>query len=388
MRKKVKIISIIYVLVMSYIILHVDNLRVLSTKLEYIKCGSATGIPKPVPQLITIGYTLLITGTPIILIIFSIVEITKSVVSGDAERTNKAKDKLLRKFVITSMVFLTASIVQFVLVRFTTTESDENTFANCVKCFLFFNSNNCVESDSTNDVVDETYHSNYSNLSEKTASNRVTKSESLGSGYGKPISVSIKNNTTDANGRCGKGSHDYCIGEATVTYPNKTVTYYMGYQNNSGLLGGSCRSHAMISAINAIKGTNYSTLDIQNYLYSTNDGGVLKSKQIPKVLSKYGVKANVYHSELSKKKAAKYMKQAINNGQPVMIFVAHSSCPDLAGSHHALLLLGLDSDDNVQFIDSAGYFKSAKKRNVDELAQCLSGKSIADSYYRMIIFSV
>ncbi len=36
----------------------------------------------------------------------------------------------------------------------------------------------------------------------------------------------------------------------------------MGYQNNSGLLGGSCRSHAYTCALNATNNSNYSTLDL------------------------------------------------------------------------------------------------------------------------------
>ena len=52
----------------------------------------------------------------------------------------------------------------------------------------------------------------------------------------------------------------------------------MGYQNNSKLLSGSCRSHAFTCGMNATNNTNYSTLDLQNFLYSSGDEGVLKGK--------------------------------------------------------------------------------------------------------------
>ena len=42
----------------------------------------------------------------------------------------------------------------------------------------------------------------------------------------------------------------------------------MGYQNNSGLEGGSCRAHAFTCGMNAVNNTYYSTLDLQNYMVS------------------------------------------------------------------------------------------------------------------------
>lgn len=208
-----------------------------------------------------------------------------------------------------------------------------------------------------------------------------------GKGYGKATSISIKYGVKDSEGRCGSGKNDYCAAVATVKYQQKTVTYYLGYQNNSGLLSGSCRSHAFMSVVNAVNGTKYSTLDLQKYLYSTGDKGVLMAEQIPKALKKYNLTAKAYYEETSISESAKLMKTALDNGQPVMIFVAHSKCSDIAGSHHALLLLGYDDNGDVIFIDSVPYSKKAKKRNIEELSKCLSGGSIPKNYYRMIIFS-
>lgn len=191
----------------------------------------------------------------------------------------------------------------------------------------------------------------------------------------------------DSGGRCGKGSGDYCAVVATVKYASGTVKYYMGYQNNSKIIGGSCRSHAFMATVNAIKDTKYSTLDLQNYLQSQFGSGILKAKQLPKAIEHYGITAMIYHEEISKSEAAKLMKIALDNGQPVMIFVANSLCSDIAGTHHALLLLGYDDNGDVIFIDSIPYYKKAKKRNVEELSKCLSSDGVSKNYYRMIIFS-
>lgn len=214
-----------------------------------------------------------------------------------------------------------------------------------------------------------------------------TSNSITGKGKGKATNITIKYNKKDSKGRCGKSNRDYCAAIATVQYQKETVQYFVGYQNNSGIINGSCRSHALMGAINAIKGTTYSTLDLQKYLQSVQGNGVLKAKGIPKALKKYGITAKVYHSETSVKDSATLIKKALDNGQPVMIFVAHSKCSDLAGTHHALLLLGYDDDGIVQFVDSVPYAKRAKKRNITQMASCLSGPKIADAYYRMIIFS-
>lgn len=204
---------------------------------------------------------------------------------------------------------------------------------------------------------------------------------------GTALDIDIEYGVTDSGGRCGTGSGDYCAAVATVKYARETVKYYVGYQNNSNLLSGSCRSHAFISVVNAIKGTKYSTLDLQNYIETINGTGVLKAKEIDKAIEYYSLDAKAYHSETSIEECSKLIKDALDNGKPVMIFVAHDKCSDLAGTHHALLLLGYDNDGNVIFVDSVPYSKSAEKRDVDELAACISGDNVSDNYFRMIIFN-
>ena len=218
---------------------------------------------------------------------------------------------------------------------------------------------------------------------DKKNENQVT-----GKGLGKAKTIKIEYNVKDSGGRCGKYSSDKCAEIATVTYEKGQVKYYMGYQNNTNLLGGSCRSHAFTCGMNAVNNSNYSTLDLQNYLYSTGDEGVLKGKsRFDKVISHFNVNAKAYFAETSINDSYKLAKTALDNGQPVMIFVASSKCSDLASSHHALLLLGYDDDNNVVFLDSCLRYPSAKKRNLEQLASCMSNDSIANNWMRMVIFS-
>lgn len=105
--------------------------------LEYVACGNAEGIPAPVPQLTSICYTLLVVATPIILIIFSIVSLVKAITGGNADAIQKAKDKVIKKFISAALVFFVASIVQFVVSRAATTDGDKNSAVDCINCMLY-----------------------------------------------------------------------------------------------------------------------------------------------------------------------------------------------------------------------------------------------------------
>lgn len=144
MSKKHKIIAILYFLVMAFVLLKFDNVSTIArTNLEYVKCGTSGGIPKPVPQLTTIAFTLLLVATPLVLIAFSILTLIKTIASGNAEEISKAKGKLLKKIIITAIIYLVAFLVQFVVNRIATNTTDKNTFAKCMSCFLYYSADNC-----------------------------------------------------------------------------------------------------------------------------------------------------------------------------------------------------------------------------------------------------
>ncbi len=142
-KKSYKIIFIIYFIILGIIVFTNHDLTNLATKLEYVSCGSASKIPKPVPQLTTMAYTILIVGAPLVLIIFSIVDIVKAIMSGNADDIMKARNKLFKKFIITAVIFLVSGIVQFVLTKVTSNDEDQNSMTACLKCFLYYDETTC-----------------------------------------------------------------------------------------------------------------------------------------------------------------------------------------------------------------------------------------------------
>lgn len=173
MKKKYKVLFLIYFFLITIIIFN-NNPHHLTTALEYVKCGSANGIPKPIPQITMIGYTLLSIATPLVLIIFSIVTLVKAVSSGQADEIMKAKNKLIKKFITAALIFFVASIVQFVIIRVTSNDNDQESVTSCLKCLLY--TEGCVASDSGNNIVTVNKLKTYSNRALKTGSNRRERS--------------------------------------------------------------------------------------------------------------------------------------------------------------------------------------------------------------------
>ena len=155
MNKRKRILYLIF----GFILFNINKVGVFAKEnLNYVKCGTARGIPRPVPQLTTLAYNLLIIATPLILVAFSIVTLIKAISSGKEEDITKAKGKLITKLIITALVFLTSFIVQFTVNRISSKTTDKNTFAKCTSCFLYYSTANCPvdEKGSGNDVTSNT----------------------------------------------------------------------------------------------------------------------------------------------------------------------------------------------------------------------------------------
>jgi len=138
-----KITNFLFLIVTGFLFSQVVQ-AIEATKTEYVACGDATGIPKPIPQLTSIAYTLLITATPIILIIFSIIALVKATTAGSQDDIMKARGKLIKKFITAAVVFFIAGIVQFVVTK-AADSSEKGTISKCISCFLY--NSNCDTSE-------------------------------------------------------------------------------------------------------------------------------------------------------------------------------------------------------------------------------------------------
>ena len=294
--KKFNKLVIIYFIVVGIIIFTSDDLSLYANTLEYVKCGSATGIPKPVPQLTTIAYTLLVAGTPIILIAFSIITLVKAVLGGNADEIAKARTKLFKKFIIAAVIFLSASIVQFVLLKVTSNNGDSESVTSCLKCFLYYSDGRCPASETGNDIEKGTHGRVHSNLAQPTTSNRKSNATRPGNNTSSNGTTSGNNNTSNST----KGTKTIFVGDS------RTVGM-CGYGSSGLYNGNTCRDYITVSQVGKgsswFKNTAVSAVnellkkDTNNkynivILLGTNDAGSKSGDETTNV--------NTYTSELKK----------------------------------------------------------------------------------------
>ena len=108
---------------------------------------------------------MLLVGTPLVLIAFSIVTLVKAIVSANADEISKARGKLIKKIIISILIFVTAALVQFVINRVASNANDKSSISKCLKCFLFYKADYCPESSTGNEIYRGTQKRSDSNSS-------------------------------------------------------------------------------------------------------------------------------------------------------------------------------------------------------------------------------
>ncbi len=331
---------------------------------------------------------------PILLIVMVSIDFIKAALSNESDM-KKSASMAVKRIISAVALFLVPTFVNF------TMQLLGNLGVNFSSCYNSATISGIADATRTSSTINEIITSASANYSGTTtvnlaggSSNVVTSGNyTKNGGKGKATEITIEYNKKDDEGRCGKS---LCASIATVKYPGGTVKYYMGRQDQQGVDSGqSCRINSFMAATNAVTDGKNSSADLYKYLlslgYSGDNGDANLTYRTFKIAGKkYNVsnQMKVYYGGTSKSKTETLMKEALDNGQPVMIFVWKSLCPDLASSHHALLLLGYDKNDKVVFIDSGNKAlnSSYKKRTVKEMAKCLSDDGTSSYYYRMVIF--
>lgn len=114
---------------------NVDNL-------QYIRCGDAFDIPKEAPALLSMAVNLLKIAVPIILIVISVITLLKALVASKEDEIKKAQSSLVKKLIISVLVFFVISIVQFVILK-VADDNEVGQLDDCLSCLL---NNNCQDS--------------------------------------------------------------------------------------------------------------------------------------------------------------------------------------------------------------------------------------------------
>ena len=102
-----------------------------------VACGTITGIPKILPQSISIIYTIILIAVPVLLVILGTIDLFKGITAQKEDEIKKAQGMFVKRLVSALLVFFVMIIVKFAI---SLVSNDTQNIINCLDCFI---SNDC-----------------------------------------------------------------------------------------------------------------------------------------------------------------------------------------------------------------------------------------------------
>lgn len=99
-----------------------------------------TGIPVILVKVVHIAYMALMIATPVILVIFGMIDLVKAVTSGKEDDIKKAQGTFIKRLIAGALVFFVFVLVKL-LVNFVGADKGSSSVIKCADCFL--NENEC-----------------------------------------------------------------------------------------------------------------------------------------------------------------------------------------------------------------------------------------------------
>ncbi len=128
------------ILIISFLLLVFINIDVVSAASTYPKivCGD-TDVPYIAAQVTSTIITILKIATPVIIIIFGMIDLVKAVIAQKEDDISKGGKTFLKRTIIGVCVFLVFVFVQLII-GLVAPQDDNVNMWNCVDCFV---NNNC-----------------------------------------------------------------------------------------------------------------------------------------------------------------------------------------------------------------------------------------------------
>ena len=101
---------------------------------QKVLCGSDY-IPYAIPQTVKIIYSILKIVTPIIIIIFGMIDFLKAVMAQKEDEIKKGQQTFIRRLIIGALVFLAFFFVE-IIIGFVAPKEQNQSMWNCVDCFI------------------------------------------------------------------------------------------------------------------------------------------------------------------------------------------------------------------------------------------------------------
>ena len=101
---------------------------------QKVLCGSDY-IPYAIPQAVKIIYSILKIVTPIIIIVFGMIDFLKAVMAQKEDEMKKGQQTFVRRLIMGALVFLVFFFVE-IIIGFVAPKEENQSMWNCVDCFI------------------------------------------------------------------------------------------------------------------------------------------------------------------------------------------------------------------------------------------------------------
>ena len=101
---------------------------------QKIQCGDNL-IPYAAPQIVRMLYIILQIATPIIIIIFGMIDLLKAVIAQKEDEIKKGWGIFIRRLILGAFVFLIFLFVE-IIIGFVAPKNENQSMWNCVDCFV------------------------------------------------------------------------------------------------------------------------------------------------------------------------------------------------------------------------------------------------------------
>lgn len=320
--KKKNLFVVIYFIVLGIVIFTSNDITTFSTELEYVSCGTAGGIPKIVPQVTSILYSILMLAVPIVLIASGVITLMKAIGSEKEDEINKARGKLAKKFMIAALAFSTTLIVLTVLNLLTNDNdaTDKTSVTACIRCMLSYSEEKCPLGDSGNDVHRGSAYEPYEGEKIETHPEQ-NQSNSNSNSSGNPNTPGTSTSDATADQVVAIRKMMYAVETGGQVYGNQDYGNFTGAYaatvNETAITIGAggwfaTEAQALLKRIRSKDKATFDRLDTAN-ISSDLDNKDWTVYDVPKGSAKANAIVAIISSDVGKKCQDEYMDEQVNN---------------------------------------------------------------------------
>lgn len=102
---------------------------------DKVSCGNIEKIPRKIPELTTWAVTFIQVLVPVILVIFSMVDLIKAISSQKEDEIKKGQKVLIKRIVLAAVIFLVVILVKLII-SIVASATDTTNIISCINCFI------------------------------------------------------------------------------------------------------------------------------------------------------------------------------------------------------------------------------------------------------------